>query len=400
MSAQLEPILVYHQQSKHAFQAFARGPERLDWSTQPDPFRRYQGAPVLLLDLFDSADGPPYAQALQPGRIPPAALDRAGVSRLFLDSLALSAWKQASGARWSLRVNPSSGNLHPTEGYLISGPLSGLSELPLVAHYAPREHSLEQRATFPLEIWQALTAALPPQSLLVGLSSIHWRETWKYGERAYRYCQHDVGHALAAIRVAAAGLGWRTRLLDDLGTEEVGRLLGLSGQQGVEREHPDCLLAVYPYDQECTARSLPGAAMASFAELAWEGQANRLSPGHVPWPAVERVDRAAEKPPTDGAYAGLAPAAAQPELPVPNADPSLRRILHQRRSAVNMDGLTHLSQESFYAILARTLPGPGRIPFDVLPWDPRVHLVLFVHRVEGLPAGLYLLLRDPAQGER
>jgi len=53
------------------------------------------------------------------------------VSQLFQDSLALSAWKQAGGARWSLRVNPSSGNLHPTEGYLIAGPIDGLAPKPL-----------------------------------------------------------------------------------------------------------------------------------------------------------------------------------------------------------------------------------------------------------------------------
>ena len=42
-----------------------------------------------------------------------------------------------------------------------------------------------------------------PDMLLVVLSSIHWREAWKYGERAYRYCQHDAGHAIAATRYAA-----------------------------------------------------------------------------------------------------------------------------------------------------------------------------------------------------
>ena len=34
-------------------------------------------------------------------------------------SLGLSAWKQFRASRWSLRVNPSSGNLHPTEAYVV-----------------------------------------------------------------------------------------------------------------------------------------------------------------------------------------------------------------------------------------------------------------------------------------
>ena len=42
-----ERILAYHQLTKHDFQAFARGPGWLDWDTQPDPFRRFAGAPEL-----------------------------------------------------------------------------------------------------------------------------------------------------------------------------------------------------------------------------------------------------------------------------------------------------------------------------------------------------------------
>jgi hypothetical protein len=36
----------------------------------------------------------------------------------FLElSLGLSAWKSIPGNSWALRVNPSSGNLHPIEAY-------------------------------------------------------------------------------------------------------------------------------------------------------------------------------------------------------------------------------------------------------------------------------------------
>ena len=33
--------------------------------------------------------------------------------------------------------------------------------------------------------------------------------------------------------------------------------------------------------------------------------------------------------------------------------------------------------------------------FGTLPWRPRVHLAIFVHRVHGLTPGLYLLVREP-----
>jgi hypothetical protein len=37
------------------------------------------------------------------------------------------------------------------------------------------------------------------------------------------------------------------------------------------------------------------------------------------------------------------------------------------------------------------------MPWDSIPWEPTIHLGLFVHRVEGLDPGLYMLARDPAK---
>src|SRR5262249_20616501 len=34
-------------------------------------------------------------------------------------------------------------------------------------------------------------------------------------------------------------------------------------------------------------------------------------------------------------------------------------------------------------------------PWDALWWPPRIHLAVFVHRVDGLEPGLYVLVRDP-----
>ena len=52
-------------------------------------------------------------------------------------ALALSAWKQAGGTRWALRVNPSSGNPHPAEGQVLIGGIAELGEAPGLFHYAP-----------------------------------------------------------------------------------------------------------------------------------------------------------------------------------------------------------------------------------------------------------------------
>jgi hypothetical protein len=62
-----------------------------------------------------------------------------------------------------------------------------------------------------------------------------------------------------------------------------------------------------------------------------------------------------------------------------------------------MDGSTAISQEVFFRMLARLMPTQGgrSLPWDAIPWRPRIHLGLFVHRVVGVPPGLYALVRDP-----
>jgi SagB-type dehydrogenase family enzyme len=399
-------VTTYHAATKHHFARFADGPGRLDWATQPDPFRRYAGAPLIRLARVAPDDALPFDACYLPGSLPPAPLDFTSVSRLFFDSLALSAWKQYGGERWALRISPSSGNLHPTEGYLLCGLIPDLTEAPLVAHYAPREHSLEVRAFLPAEVWRALTTGLPPATVLVGLTSIHWREAWKYGQRAYRYCQHDVGHALAALAFAAAGLGWQARLLDHLSSDQVAALLGVAGQSGPEVEHADCVIAIFPQHADLDEfRRLPHPSaeiVGRFRHLTWQGRPNRLSFRHVDWDWIAAAAEAARKPVTSPTAPTQAPSpfmseALEREAPIRTV--SLRRIIHQRRSAQAMDGRTFMPLEAFQRILARTLPQPGGMPFAALPWGPFVDLAIFVHRVTGLDPGLYLLVRDPARME-
>ena len=109
----------------------------MDWKTQLDPFRQFEGARIFPLELVSVGPEPPCGPAFVLGGLDPAPLTATSVARLLQDALALSAWKEVPGNRWSLRVNPSSGNLHPTEGYLVSGPITGLHDEAAIYHYAP-----------------------------------------------------------------------------------------------------------------------------------------------------------------------------------------------------------------------------------------------------------------------
>jgi nitroreductase len=69
-------------------------------------------------------------------------------------------------------------------------------------------------------------------------------------------------------------------------------------------------------------------------------------------------------------------------------------VIRKRRSAQAFDGHSQLPLSGFYRMLDCLQPRPGVPPFDTMPWPPRIHLMLFVHRVDGLRPGLYILPRS------
>jgi SagB-type dehydrogenase family enzyme len=393
MKSPLDTILDYHQRTKHHFQHYAAGPDGLDWNNQPDPFRTFGGSAQLKLPLLGAGKQPLYSELYRPGKIAALALTLPNIAALLELSFGLSAWKQYGSTRWALRCNPSSGNLHPTEAYLV---VQGCRDIhDGVHHYVSHDHLLEQRCRFTLDT-RANTRILPPDSFLIGLSSIHWREAWKYGERAFRYCQHDVGHAIAALRYAAATLGWQVHLLDTWGDEDISAILGVEREAdfgAAEREHPDFMLQITTTRSGVDAAGFTANALVAAAQDGrWQGRANVLSPHPPhPWPVIDEVAHACRKPHTQHA----AWSAAILPTPINSACKlSAVEIIKQRRSAQEFDGYTSIAATTFYRMLDMTLPRTSVAPWDVIAWEPRIHLVLFLHRVDGLTPGLYLFMRN------
>jgi SagB-type dehydrogenase family enzyme len=421
----LAEVIRYHQETKHNLHRYARALGYLDWANQPDPFRRYHGAPLIqlpLLKLDDAPLSPSYEDLYRTGGVTPTHLSLQSMSRFFEYALSLTAWKQAGSSKWALRSNPSSGNLHPTEGYLMAGAVAGLSSTAALYHYAPKEHAFEQRVTYSTELFAGLMRDFPPGAFLVGLSSIHWREAWKYGERAFRYCQHDVGHAIGTLRIAAAALGWQMMLLEGLADETIESLLGLNRTmdfEGAEREQPDLIAAVWGTDGAVAPpmRRIPLGldaaavdALVQESSARWHGKANRLSVDDpVPWEIIDEVTAASRKASSEHGYMdvprGKTVEPSVAERTRKDEPMSAWQVIHQRRSALAFDGKTAITAQRFFQMMQRVMPRLERspltrpMPWDAVSWDPMIHLALFVHRVTDLPSGLYMLLRDPSKLE-
>jgi SagB-type dehydrogenase family enzyme len=379
MNSNSNSVFNYHRRTKHSLQQYAKSPASLDWEDQPNGFRTFADCQLLKLPkpgaerdiLFADLAKPRAAETLNQNTI-----------GLFLElSFGLSAWKQFGVDRWALRCNPSSGNLHPTEAYLLN------TEPQLfpagVYHYQAYQHGLEQRCVF--------NQITKNQGIFIGLSSVHWREAWKYGERAFRYCQHDIGHALACLRYAAAVLGWAIELITECSDEELSSLLGVNRVEDFkadEREFADILCRIH------TQSSNQPLDLASLIQAAnngvWQGKAELLNKYHLyKWNVISEVTQASEKPRTE-------PLPSKMLTPLVNYQSDCQKtatqIIRQRRSAQNFNPKTSLAKADFYQILIATLP--DKLPFDVWKFDTKIHLFIFVHRVDGLEPGLYALPRN------
>lgn len=393
----LEIVHLYHQRTKHRFDGYARGPETLDWDAQPAAFRHFSGAPQVALPVLAALDealqqrlASPFGASVSAS---PVAASLAALAALLQLALGVTAWKSFGGNRWAVRANPSSGNLHPLEAYVV---VTGLRELADgVYHYRPDDHALELRAEF------APTGLAAPPSVQIALTSIIWREAWKYGERAFRYGQLDSGHALAALSYAAELLGWPLAEQRQPGAAAIASLLGVDRDEDFPasrydngREEVELLLALGP---------LPGPAagatvLARSATARWHGQASPIDARPLyRWPLLDDVAQATRRSAAAAPLAsGMMPAL--PPLPAPLGSPSASAVILGRRSAQRFDGAASMSLADFVAILDAALPRP-QAPWSALPDAGRtahIALVLFVHRVAGLSPGLYLLPRSPA----
>ncbi len=384
----LDIIRQYHEISKHRPDKYADGPDALDWDLQPDPFRVYEGSDKIRLPLSARTLEYSLSDLITPGQIESRLFSSDTLGQLLETSLALSAWKTFGSDRWSLRCNPSSGNLHPTEAYLVCDNIDEIHNG--VYHYHSYEHSLESRCTLPEN-----RQILPDNCLVIGLSSIHWRESWKYGIRAYRYCQLDIGHAIAAVRYAAALQGWHVHVLDHASDDQISRLLGVDRMDDFlesEAETADILLLVSRHDDFDIA-TLDLEWLATIAHSSpWHGMANILSPqGRIDWPAIEKVSKACTRPVSE--FTRIPPATGRY---IEYADKHLNasQIIRQRRSAQAFDGQSMLSPEHFIHMLASLVPEIQSMPFDCGNETAHIHLVFYIHRVQDLPAGLYVLPRN------
>ncbi|HYP12695.1 MAG TPA: SagB/ThcOx family dehydrogenase [Bryobacteraceae bacterium] len=361
--------------TKHSVASLKQASHALDWSNMPDPFRHYEGVPVLDLPADPPAPETPVLELL--GSLHGSTTAGDGptfLSQLLFYSAAISASRRApsTGYRYALRVNPSSGNLHPTEFHFVT---RGLKDWPDgMYHYRPSAHMAEQRALGHFE-WNWSRTGAPVVFILTSIVS---REAWKYGDRAYRYCLHDMGHAWQALSLAARAMGCDSVAFAHFPDEEIAHSCRLHFD-----EWPMLVVMLCgPY--------VPVREAQSGNPVWYGGHANQLSPKEVARPRIHDFHRATK---VSVGLHGIPAAEPAPigsgeiRLPPPA---STRRpfgeVARMRRSALDFTGgLQSMSLEQLSALLG----GAVELFSADFATARFIQLYLYSHRVDALQPGVY-----------
>lgn len=140
-----------------------------------------------------------------------------------------------------LRTAPSAGALYPLELYIVINNVEGISKG--VYKYNLYEHKLVKHNDKDVRD-ELMIAALEQEyvrdcALVIVISAIYKRTTWKYGARGIKYVYMEAGHVAQNIYLQTVSLNLGTVVVGAFDDERVRSILNM-----LDEEHPLCIMPV------------------------------------------------------------------------------------------------------------------------------------------------------------
>jgi len=198
----------YHATTKHSYNSVRTNPNQLSWEHQPSTYKNYPSSyEKFKLDLERKEDN-------------------------FLYHIAgLTAKKNYPSGEYYLRINPSAGALYPNELYFQVRGVEGKEDG--IYHYEVSSSSLILLQKISdnegLEPYFGHKTAMRGYLFLV--SAIYYRSSWKYKNRAFRYCLLDAGHFLGSIEAAALLKPHAVQINYNIDREKLNRMFGFEERE-------------------------------------------------------------------------------------------------------------------------------------------------------------------------
>ncbi len=390
----------YHDLTKHSYWSIRASPHYLDWANKPSPFKIYPGIEPIALPRA-------LVQTLAPALEVIAALgagfsgekhpDLAKLAGILYYSAGVTKHKTYAGGELYFRAAACAGALYPMEVYMVCGDIDGLNAG--VYHFNPGDFGLRLLREGDLRSVLARASGSEPSvvsaPVTLVFTSISWRSTWKYRDRAYRYHFWDNGMIVADALAMAAAHELPAEVVMGFVEADVNKLIGIDGEQELALS----LLALGHTDQ-----ALPGcAAIEELPEISFEVVPISSSP--VDYPSIREVHAASSLMNHDevrewrSARIDSSPLAVEAEefalAAISEADMPAEAIedVIQRRGSTRRFARKPMPLADLSTIIDRATRG---ITSDFQGRDKAQlnDIYAIVNRVEGLPPGAYSYRRE------
>lgn len=383
--------LTFHEETKHSELSVRMSAHHLDWENKPSPFKVYRNLPSIPLPR----DFPiPWEASIRatkgvPAKIMGKRVDIEVLAEILFFSAGLTRKIAVGSEPYYMRAAPATGALYPIELYVISGEIPSLNAG--VYHFNPLDFALVRLrdGDFRRELGAACLEEGLTSPVTVALTSLAWRNAWKYGARSYRHWFWDSGVIAANLLATCSSEGLVAKLVVGFVDSEVDRLLGLGkgkeatvalAQIGVgfgekieqtRGETPLLALEVEPTSKEEVEYSAiwkanEASAIRALAEVReWRQSFKSLRSGNR------------TNPPTF------------PLRPLSEEDPSIPPLgeVILRRGSTRRFAHEYISFERLSTIIEAAA---ADIPLDFFPIkETLTDFYLIVNQVEGLPSGSY-----------
>jgi SagB-type dehydrogenase family enzyme len=229
----------YHAATKHHPGA-AAATRSISRELVPRAFKLYRGLEALSLPASETHPLAPQrrgsAQASNEGRHD--RLTFQDLAWLLHYSAGIVRRRTIRGREIAFRAAACTGAAYHIEIYVVCGELDGLSAG--VYHYGVHDEKLSvlRRGDFRAALTIAAGESEPASEAMIVLTSVFWRNAWRYEERAYRHAFWDGGTIVANILELAASRGTEARAVAGFIDRDVNQLVGVDG----EHEAAVCLV--------------------------------------------------------------------------------------------------------------------------------------------------------------
>ena len=204
----LIPLNNYHQNTKHSYNSIRTNPNRVDWNNPPNKFKNYS-KDYKRIQLLN--ENPNYN---------------------FLYLIAgISAKKTYPNAEYYLRVNPSAGALYPNEIYFQVRNTDGFEDGIYHLEVASSSAVLLKKLELTQGIENLLDLPYSVDGFIFFISSLYFRSSWKYKNRAFRYCLLDAGHLIGTIEASSYLFDKDFELIYDFSKEKLNEFFSFDEKE-------------------------------------------------------------------------------------------------------------------------------------------------------------------------